>query len=68
MGCAGWQKKMVCSNPSSLISVQASGKLLSFYDYNTLALVIGSGNDIAAIQQRGKGYSLYNVSCRFGTK
>ena len=27
-----------------------------------LALVIGSGNDIAAIQQRGKGYSLYNVS------
>ena len=30
--------------------------------YNTLALVIGSGNDIAAIQQRGKGYSLYNVS------
>ena len=37
-------------------------KALSFYDYNTLALVIGSGNDIAAIQQRGKGYSLYNVS------
>lgn len=27
MGCAGWQKKMVCSNPSSLISVQASGRL-----------------------------------------
>lgn len=61
-GLCGLAKENGVQQPFFLDFCTGEWKALSFYDYNTLALVIGSGNDIAAIQQRGKGYSLYNVS------
>ena len=61
-GLCGLAEENGVQQPFFLDFCTGEWKALSFYDYNTLALVIGSGNDIAAIQQRGKGYSLYNVS------